>query len=134
MGVDPVAIEGEEGAITMDLTPVQGDNMSWTVECASFELPYVQLDETGAQVPMGQMTAPDGSGMPGIFQYDATFTSEGEHVIICFNGTTRVRERVFAGDIPAYDPSKYQLTAAEIKTQERAKAAKILVTTGRLNG
>jgi hypothetical protein len=130
MAVDPVAIEGEEGAISMDVDPVALDatHMQFVVECASFTPPHVQLDETGAQTPMTQVTAPDGTGMPGTYRDTVTFTSNGGHVIICFNGTTRARQRVFAGDYPAWDATN----VADRRRDPIQDAAAIAATTGRL--
>lgn len=103
---DPQEIDGEQGAIHMEVTPVAGDRMTFDVEVASFSPPHYMVDETGAQVAMTQVTAPDGSGAPGTYKDTVTIDSEGPHHIIAFNGTTRVREMVYAGDIPVWDPQK----------------------------
>jgi hypothetical protein len=128
---DQYAIEGDEGAISMEATRVEGDLMSYNVECHSFSPPSVQLDETGTISAMTEFSAPIGN-TAGTYLDTVTFPAEGAHVIICFNGTTRVRQRVFAGDIEVYDPHNYQRTPAEIQQHEKVKAGKIFVTTGKL--
>jgi hypothetical protein len=127
------AIEGVPGAISMEATKLPDDNMSFSVECHSFSPAYVQLDETGAHNPMTEYSPPSGD-TAGTYLDTVTFDSIGEHDIICFNGITRVSQDVFAGEFPAYDPRKYQATPDQIHSRERDKAAKILVTTGTLNG
>jgi hypothetical protein len=134
MSVDPAVIYGEEGAISMDAMPVGADPTSWVVEVASHSPVSYQMDETGPDVVMTQVTAPAGP-VAGLYRDTVNFTSVGDHVIICFNGTTRVRERVFAGEYPAWDPDLVAMnTVAYRYARERRKAAAIGQTTGLLNG
>lgn len=128
----PAPITGEQGAIAMAVNPVAGNNMAFDVTCNSFDPPSVQKDETGAQTPMTQTTAPSGN-TPGLYTNRVTFTSEGDHDIICFNSATRVRQKVFAGDIPAWDPDKVQgNTFAGRQEKIRNQGAAIMRTTGKI--
>lgn len=121
------AIQGEQGAISMEATRVAGDNMSFNVECHSFSPPRVQLDETGVQSPMTEYSPPSGD-VAGTYIDAVTFTSKGGHAITCFNGTTRVRQRVFAGDYPAWNAQK----VADNRLGPVEDAAAIAATTSKL--
>jgi hypothetical protein len=78
------------------------------------------------------LTAAEGE-QPGVYQATVTFTSEGPHHIICFNGTCRVREKVFVGDIPIWDPGKVASnTYAGRKADQRAQYQQMLGVTGKV--
>lgn len=128
----PAPITGEQGAISMAANPVAGNKMAFDVTCNSFDPPSVQKDETGAQTPMTQTAAPSGN-TPGTYLNRVTFTAEGDHDIICFNSNTRVRQKVFAGDIPVWDPDKVENnTFAGRQADIRRQGAAILGTTGKV--
>src|SRR4029077_2450237 len=127
---DPENIYGEEGAIGMDAVMVT--KMSFRVTCYSHTTPHVQLDETGAQQAMTEVVAPDGPNA-GTYEDTVTFTSEGPHHIICFNNTCRTREKVFAGDIPIWDPGKVESnTYAGRKKDQAAQYQQMLGVKGKL--
>lgn len=130
----PTTIDGEEGAIHLEVTPVDGDNMSFTVQVASFSPPHYMVDETGAHVACTQVAAPDGQGAPGTYEDVVTVEAEGPHHIIAFNGITRVREMVYAGDIPVWDPVKMAQNArpAGRQAQYKAQAAQTMAVTHKL--
>ena len=126
MGIDPESIRSEEGAITMDVSP-GADNMTFVVDCASHQPPRLQLDEIGAQTPMTEVTPP-ASPDAGVYQDTVVFTAKGGHSIICFNGSTRVRQSVFAGDYPAW---RSRLVDEQVQDPIEDAAA-IGATTGKL--
>lgn len=122
----PEDLHGEEGAISMAVNPGATD-MEFVVACTSFQPPRLQVDESGVQTPMTQVTPP-APPTPGLYQDAVTFTSKGGRVLICFNGTTRVRQRVFAGDYPAWRATK----VADRRQDPVADAAAVATTTSRL--
>jgi hypothetical protein len=126
MALDPGVIRSEEGAISMAVSPGL-TNMEFVVECASHQPPNVQVDDSGAQTPMTQVTAP-APPTAGLYQDTVTMDSKGGHVITCFNGTTRARQRVFAGDFPAWDASN----VADRRRDPIEDAAGIAATTSKL--
>lgn len=129
--IDPAILYSEEGAIGMEVRP-GADDMTFDVECVSFQPPWVQPGETAGQVLMTQIQAPAGT-TPGVYQNTVKFESIGEQVIICFNGTTRARIRVFAGKFPVWDPIKvYENSVAGRYARRAAQAGAILRTTGKI--
>jgi hypothetical protein len=133
---EPDTIDGEQGAIHMEVTPDPDDNMTFKVEVASFSPAYYMVDETGTHVAMTQVTAPDGAGAPGTYEDTVVCESEGPHHIIAFNGITRVREMVYAGDIPVWDPVKVAQNARPAGRQAgyKAQAAQTMAVTHKLGG
>ena len=63
-----------------------------------------------------------------------TYAEAGPFEIVVASNGVDYSQHVFVGDFPAYDPFKYTWTPAQFVANERAKAAKIGATTGRLNG
>lgn len=131
---DPTLIEGEQGAIGMESW--REDLMTFKVTCYSFTPPHVQLDETGAQVAMTEVTAPGAGGDPDVpGEYEATVVaeSEGPHHLICFNATCRTREKVFAGDINIWDPGKVESNTYAGRHKDQLKQyAQMTGITGKL--
>ena len=125
MTFSPDIIKGEQGAIAMNAVRVT--NMSFKVTCYSFSPPRVQLDETGAQQAMTEVVPPARKDA-GTYEDTVVFTSEGPHHIICFNGTCRTREKVFAGDYPAWHATK----VTDRRRDPVADAAAVRATTSKL--
>jgi hypothetical protein len=128
---DPTLIEGEQGAIGMETWRV--DLMTFKVTCYSHTPPHVMLDETGAHQAMAEVAAPTEDGTPGTYEATVVAESEGAHHLICFNATCRVREKVFTGDIPIWDPGKVESnTYAGRKKDQVAQYAQMLGVTGKV--
>lgn len=120
-------------AINIQVTRNPGNKMSFGVDVYSWSPVRIKMDD-GPELGVTVVSPPGDANTPGHYSATALFTAKGDHTINAWNNTCTCEAEVFAGDIPAWDPSRYQLTAAEIRAQERAKAAKIAMTTGKLNG
>jgi len=124
--LDP--IKGVQGAISMVVVPsVASGETSFQVTVGSYQQPYCQVDETGTPLAMDSTLAPSGDNA-GEWQATVGPLSVGPHEIICYNGTTRARQRVFAGDYPAFNAQKVAWKAQK----PLQDAAAIGATTSRL--
>jgi hypothetical protein len=120
-------------AIHIEVTKNPSDHMEVLVTVYSWSPVRVQPDEFTAEVPVLEVVPPT-EDTPGTYQTTFSFTSEGAHRVVAWNNTCTCEAEAFAGDIPAWNPDKYQKTGAQIMAIERQKAAAIAGTTGRLNG
>jgi hypothetical protein len=135
LALDLSPIDGEQGAITMKVTPHATIPGRFDVEVGSFDQPFVMVDETGVPAAMTQVSPPDGTGGAGEWSGTVVGLPDGPHAIICYNATCRVRQKVYAGDIPFWDPGAVKdNTFAGRQETLREDIAQIKQATPTLNG
>jgi hypothetical protein len=125
--LDP--IKGQPGAISMAVEPgVASGDVTFQVTVGSFTQPYCKVDDTGTPIAMALTLAPSDPETAGEWQATMGPLTLGPHEIICYNGTTRARHRVFAGAYPAWDAGN----VLDHRRDPIEDAAAIGATTGRL--
>jgi hypothetical protein len=131
----PPGFNSEESgdAIHISVDAHDTDNMRFIANVDSWSPVRMQADVDGPELDVVEVTAPAGD-TPGVYQAAITYTVIGPHTIHAWNNTCTCDAEVFAGDIPAWNPDKYQKTASQIAAIEVQKAARIGGTTGVLNG
>jgi hypothetical protein len=118
-------------AIHISIEPHPSDNMRCIATVYSWSPVRMQADVDGPEIGVLESVAPAGD-TPGEYTAAIVYDVLGPHTIHAWNNTCTCDADVFAGDIPAYDPSEYTLTPLNVISNERAKAAKIAATTGKL--
>lgn len=129
----PGFTNAEGDAIHIDVEKDAANNMQFLATVYSWSPVRVAPDENTAEVDVTEAVAPAGD-VPGQYTATVTYDGEGAHRIIAWNNTCTCEAEVFAGDIPAWNPDKYQKTGAQIIAIEKQKAARIAGVTGVLNG
>lgn len=124
-------VDGDAIHISVDKN--SGNNMQFLARVYSWSPVRVQADVDAPETAVVEVTAPAGD-VPGEYNAAITYDAIGHHTIIAWNNTTSAEAEVFAGDIPAWNPDKYQKTVSQITAIEVQKAARIGGTTGVLNG
>lgn len=131
----PPGFTNENGdGIHIDVVQTPADNMEFTATVYSWSPVRVRVDDEGSEVPVTETSAPAGPTAPGVYTATFKYAAVGHHTVIAWNNTTSAEVEVFAGDIPAWNPDKYQKTVSQITAIEVQKAARIGGTTGVLNG
>ncbi len=99
----PEDLHGEEGAISMAVNPGATD-MEFVVACTSFQPPRLQVDESGVQTPMTEVTAP-APPTAGLYQDTVTFRARADTSSSASTGP-HVSVSAFPGGLPCL--ARYQ--------------------------